>query len=59
MPKFLQRASSDPSAGSRKHTAPPSTVLKTLVAWKESIEASPKEAAEAPFFLTPNACAAS
>ena len=34
-------------------------VLKTLVAWKENMAASPKQAELMPFFVTPKAWAAS
>ena len=40
---------------SLKHTHPPSMVLNTFVAWKENIEASPKDADDLPLYFTAKA----
>ena len=59
MPKFFMSFMTSTSASARKHTAPPSMVLKTFVAWNENMDASPKLAEDTPLYLTPKACAAS
>ena len=59
IPKFFHWSRRTLSDASLKQTAPPSIVLKTFVAWKLNIEASPKDAEETPSRKTPKACAAS